>query len=183
MNLQVREATEADFPAIMDVEAAAFGEAEGEEIADLVGELLADPSAQPLLSLVATVDGKVVGHVLFTAARIGSCQPPARATLLAPLAVHPDFHRGGIGGRLIDDGLGRLRESGIELVFVLGSPRNYQRHGFSAAGVQGFGAPHPIPAEDAEAWMVQELRPGVVGEIRGQVKCADAISDAKYWRQ
>lgn len=179
MNLQLREATETDTRAIAGVIEAAFG---GAEIADLVERLVGDPSAQPVLSLVATVDGAIVGHILFTDARIEPCKRPLRATLLAPLAVHPDYHGRGIGGRLIAEGLDRLRASGAELAFVLGSPRYYSKHGFSAAGSQGLDAPHPIPAADAEAWMVQELQPGVIGEVRGRVRCADAISDAKYWR-
>jgi len=43
----------------------AFGLSEGLEIVQLIGDLLADQSAQPLLSLVATANQRVVGHVLF----------------------------------------------------------------------------------------------------------------------
>ena len=183
MNLQLREASEADTPAIIAVATTAFGADGGPEIADLVDDLLRDPTAQPLLSLVAEVDGKLVGHVFFSAARIENSERPVRVSLLAPLAVHPEFHGQGIGGRLIRDGLELLRNTGTELVFVLGSPRFYPRFGFRTAGVEGFEAPHPIPAKNAEAWMVQELQGGVIGQVHGRVKCADAISDAKYWRE
>ncbi len=66
MSVQIREATESDFPAISEMVLAAFGEAEGREIVDLVADLLADPTAHPLWSLVATDDDQLVGHVLFT---------------------------------------------------------------------------------------------------------------------
>jgi len=60
MNLQVRKAFESDKQAISDVVIAAFSDLEGQEIADLTTDLLADPSAQPLLSLVATNNNNVV---------------------------------------------------------------------------------------------------------------------------
>ncbi|MDY7015859.1 MAG: N-acetyltransferase, partial [Cyanobacteriota bacterium] len=167
--------------AISDVVIAAFGEAQGSEIADLITDLLADPSAQPLLSLVATADNNVVGHILFTTARIKHSQRIVSSVILAPLAVHPEYQNQGIGGLLIEEGLKQLKAAGIELVFVLGHPGYYPKHGFSVAGIKGFDAPYPIPPENADAWMVQELSPGVIGQVSGQAICADALNDPKHW--
>jgi predicted N-acetyltransferase YhbS len=46
-----------------DLVVAAFGPAEGAEIVQLVEHLSADVTAEPVLSLVATKDGKVVGQI------------------------------------------------------------------------------------------------------------------------
>lgn len=91
MHFELRNATDSDRPAIANVILAAFGEAEGREIRDLVTDLLADPTAQPSLSLVATAGEKVVGHVLFTSGRIRGSKQGVSAAILAPLAVRPDY--------------------------------------------------------------------------------------------
>jgi predicted N-acetyltransferase YhbS len=71
---------------------------------------------------------------------------------------------------------------GVALVFVLGHPGYYPKYGFAAAGSKGFEAPYPIPPEHSSAWMVQELQPGTIECISGQVICAETLNDPKYWR-
>jgi len=138
-----------------------------------------------------------VGHVLFNAARLrrepdpgrGASRPRPKApdtgriAILAPLAVVPDRQRQGIGGALIERDLQMLRRSGVDLVFVLGHPDYYPRHGFEPAGSLGFAAPFPIPPKDAGAWMVQAMRPGLTGSLRGTVLCADSMNRPEYWRE
>ena len=72
---------------------------------------------------------------------------------------------------------------GVELVHVLGHPQYYREHGFIAAGVHGLQPPYAIAPEHSDAWMVRELRPGVIGNVAGQVVCADALNDPKYWQE
>lgn len=181
MSFQVQGSAESDQPAISAVVLAAFGAREGQEIADLVVDLLGDPSAHPLLSLVATHDDQVVGYILFTKTRIRDSQRRVSSAILAPLAVHPEHQNQGVGGRLIEEGIRRLKATGVELVFVLGHPGYYPKSGFSPAGIRGFDAPYPIPPENSGAWMVKELQPGIVERVSGQVICAEALDDPKYW--
>lgn len=183
MNLQVRKGLESDKQAISKVVIAAFGETHGQEISNLIGDLLTDSSARPLLSLVAADDDCVVGQVLFTAARISHSHNKVPAAILAPLSVHPDHQNKGIGGMLVSEGIKQLKAAGVGLVFVLGHPGYYPKYGFSSAGIKGFDAPYPIPPENAGAWMVQELCPGIIGNVSGQVICADALNDPKHWRE
>jgi putative acetyltransferase len=181
--VHIRKAIYSDFPAITHLAMSAFGLSEGPEIVQLIADLSVDVTAQPVLSLVATVDESIVGHILFSNLRIKPPGQEVSAALLAPLAVHPDFQSRRIGSRLVTEGLQQLSDSGVNLVFVLGHPGYYPRFGFSAAGIKGFGAPYPIPQKNAEAWMVCELQPGVIGDLSGQVICADALTDPKYWRE
>jgi putative acetyltransferase len=183
MNLQVRKAFESDKQAILDVVIAAFGDVQGQEIADLIIDLLEDPSAQPLLSIVVTANDNVVGHILFTSAKIKHTQRMVSSAILAPLSVRPEYQNQGIGGQLIKEGLKQLKAMGVELVFVLGHPGYYPKHGFFAAGTNGFDAPYPIPPENSGAWMVQELHPGIIECASGQVICAQALNDPKHWRE
>ncbi len=181
--IEIREATEADEQAIAYVAMQAFGRGEGPEIVALIAGLSSDPSAQPVLSLVATLDREVVGHILFSRVRLPQSPNEVSAAILSPLAVHPDVQSRGIGGRLIGEGLRRLGEAGVELVFVLGHPGYYPRFGFAEAGVRGFEAHYPIRPVHAGAWMVKELRAGALNRARGRVVCADALAEPKYWTE
>ncbi|KAA3614328.1 MAG: N-acetyltransferase [Planctomycetota bacterium] len=181
MEFQIRESLESDSKAIRSVVLAAFGPEEGEEIADLVAELDLDPTAEPRLSLVATNEETIIGHILFTAVKIEADPNQTPCSILAPLAIHPEYQKQGVGGLLIHEGLKQLQESGVDLVFVLGHPSYYPKFGFTPSGYRGLDAPYPILPKNAEAWMVQELRPGILGSVRGTLICATALDDARYW--
>ncbi|MDJ0572256.1 MAG: N-acetyltransferase [Pleurocapsa sp. MO_192.B19] len=165
---------------ILFVERSAFGQ---DTEAELTRKLLNDPSAKPLLSLLAFKDDKAVGHILFTKARLTETPKTASIAILAPLAIVPDYQKQGIGGKLIERGLQILSKSGIDLVFVLGHPEYYPRHGFQPAGRLGFKPPYPIPEKHADAWMVQALRSEVIGSVGGKVICADVLNKPEYWRE
>jgi len=183
MKVQIRKAVQSDPRVISSLVISAFGNTEGPEIDQLIADLLVDESAQPVLSLVATVDKNIVGHILFSQARIEQFDRDVSAALLCPLAVHPDFQSRHIGSQLVTEGLRQLSDSGVDIVFVLGHPGYYPRYGFSEAGTKGFEAPYPIPRKNASAWMVQELHPGVIGRSSGRVVCAAALDEPKYWRE
>lgn len=179
--MYIREASDLDLKDVLNVERLAFGQ---DDEAELVRNLLSDPSAKPILSLLAFKDDVAVGHILFTTAYLTNGQNTTNAiALLAPLAVVPHAQRQGIGGKLIERGLKLLSKSSVDLVFVLGYPEYYSQHGFKPAGCLGFEAPYPIPQEHADAWMVQALLPEVIGSVFGKVICADALNKPEYWRE
>jgi putative acetyltransferase len=183
MMLKIRKSTQSDLNDVLHVESQAFGNDKGSEIADLVKGLLSDPSAMPLLSLLAVNNERSIGHILFTKARINNSNDTISVVILAPLAVVPEAQSLGVGGQLIEEGLRQLSETGVELVFVLGHPEYYPQHGFQPAGSLGFEAPYPIPDEHANAWMVQELLPGVIGNVSGNLICADVLNQPEHWRE
>lgn len=176
-----REAGEGDLPAVLDIHRLAFGQ---EEEAALVEAIIKDASAEPMLSLIAVEEeGTPVGHVLFSRAALSGSETPVSAAILAPLAVLPAAQSRGIGGRLIEEGVGRLAASGVDLVFVLGYPDYYGRHGFAAAGPQGLEAPYPIAQEHTDAWMVRDLGEGLVGTVSGKVACCLALDHPALWTE
>lgn len=181
----IREARETDLSELLAVEEQAFGKGEGPEIVELINALLSDPTACPLLSLVAEESDRIIGHLLFSHATLDSqgALEPVKVTILAPLAVLPDRQRQGVGGKLIEEGLIMLAARGVELVFVLGHPEYYPRHGFTPAIPLGFSPPYPIPEEIADAWMVQELKTGIIGNTKGKILCAAALDRPEYWRE
>ena len=174
----VRQTNGQDLDAIISIHESAFGQ---NEEARLTADLLSDPSAAPRVSLMAVVDGRPAGHVLFTRAVVSGAEAGIAASILAPLAVIPEFQGHGLGGELIRNGLRQLAEEGTGLVFVLGHPGYYPRFGFRPAGACGLVAPYPIPPQHADAWMVQELKEGTLGTVEGRVNCADALDKREYW--
>lgn len=178
--IEFREASDQDMSALLAVHRDAFGR---DEEADLVTALVNDPSARPLLSLIACDGDTVLGHILFTRALLSTSTRAVSASILAPLAVAPHAQGQGIGGRLINEGLTRLSRSGVELVFVLGHPYYYANHGFKPAAPLGLTAPYPIPEKNADAWMVRALKKNVVASLSAQVVCANALDKPEYWRE
>ena len=178
--MKIREATNSDLDDVLRIQEDAFGH---QKESNLVKDLLPDNTAKPYLSLLAINDESAVGHILFTKARLTDNKNNVSAVILAPLAILPDYQGKGIGGRLIEEGLKQLPELKVDLVFVLGHPEYYPRHGFKPAGIRGFEAPYPIPEKDADAWMVQELRPGIIGSLNCKVICADALNRLEHWRE
>ena len=86
------------------------------------------------ISLVAEVDGTIVGHVGFSPVTTATGVIGAG---LAPIAVLASHRRQGIAARLIEAGLAACRESGFGWTVVLGEPGYYGRFGFKPASAFG----------------------------------------------
>jgi len=82
------------------------------------------------ISLVAEIEGKVVGHIAFSPLTIsdGSCDWYA----LGPISVQPQFQRQGIGQALVREGLTRLKALGAQGCVLVGEPAYYNRFGFKS---------------------------------------------------
>jgi putative acetyltransferase len=176
--MHIQETTDPDLEDILFVERQAFN---SNKEADRTKDMLADPTAKPLTSLIAYMENQPAGHILFTTVHLSNA--PHKVSILAPLAVIPKFQRQGVGGALIKKGLHILSKVNVELVFVLKHPEYYPRHGFTPAGKRGFEAPFPIPKKDANAWMVQSLRPNVIGSVSGKIICCNALNKPEHWRE
>lgn len=80
------------------------------------------------LSLVATKEGEILGHVAFSPVTIDGKTGDWYG--LGPVSVWPDLQRSGIGQALIREGLQRLRIMGAGGCVLLGDPAYYGRFGF-----------------------------------------------------
>lgn len=127
----IRCETEMDYARISDVHLKAFSHPDE---AALVKRLRQKGLFTPEMSLVAELEGRVVGHVLFSeilVRRDRDSQPlELRALALAPVAVHPRFQKKGIGAQLIRAGIKEMERLGYEIILVLGEPMYYKRFGF-----------------------------------------------------
>jgi putative acetyltransferase len=82
------------------------------------------------LSLVAEADGEIVGHVAFSKVTING--EDVEWYGLGPISVHPALQKQGIGARLIQSGLARIREMGARGCVLEGDPNYYNRFGFQS---------------------------------------------------
>ena len=176
--MRIIEATEAEIDAVLCVEHEAFA---SDNEPQLVAELLRDPTAQPVLSLLAYESDRPIGHILLTRAALIGSPLHVSCSLLAPLAVIPAYQRQGVGRALIEHGAGLLAAAGVQFLFVLGHPDYYTRRDFLPAIPRGLHAPYTIVPE--EAWMVRPLEPGLLGTIKGTVACASSLAKPHYWRE
>jgi putative acetyltransferase len=83
-----------------------------------------------IVSLVATEDERILGHVLFSPVTLQRANGPARGMGLGQLAVLPEYQRRGIGQLLTRQGLQQLGESNCPFVIVVGHASYYPRFGF-----------------------------------------------------
>jgi predicted N-acetyltransferase YhbS len=91
----------------------------------------------PELSLVAEVDGRIVGHVLFSAQTIRLLGQSVEVVNLSPLAVEPDTQKQGVGSALVEEGHRIAKAKGYPLSFLIGIPAYYPRFGYQQ---RAFGA-------------------------------------------
>jgi len=130
-------------------------------------------AAEPYLSLVAEVEGSVVGHVFFSPVTVEPQDLAPPACQLAPLAVLPEFQGRGIGGELIHVGLSRCAQIGWSAVFLVGSPLYYSRFGFELAAPRGFSYPGPYDP----VLQVIELAHGSLAGSRGRIRLHRAFAE------
>lgn len=153
-----------DRGAIRAVHRAAFGR---EDEADLVDRLRTDAAYIASLSLVAECEGRVVGHIMLTRARVESASGEVEALALAPMAVLPRMQRRGVGAALVRGALGEAEKAGYALVVVLGHAAYYPRFGFKPASMYGIVASFPVPDEAFLAVWLGDARPRLLdGKMR-----------------
>lgn len=86
------------------------------------------------ISLVAEMDGHVVGHVAFSPVTISDGTENWYG--LGPVSVSPEYQRQGIGKYLIREGLSRLKAENAQGCCLVGHPEYYKKFGFK--NISGF---------------------------------------------
>lgn len=125
----IRSETDADIAAITGVTIAAFETlAISNHTEQFIIEGLRSAGALAV-SLVAEMDGRVVGHIAFSPVTFSDGTPGWYG--LGPVSVLPPYQRQGIGKALIREGLVRLRDGGARGCCLVGHPDYYGRFGFT----------------------------------------------------
>lgn len=134
--IEIREEHSGDIATIRDLNKQAFGQDQEGNIVDALRS-----NGAVLLSLVATLDGQVVGHIMYSPLSVSE----ANGAALGPLAVLPEHQRQGIGSKLVEAGNRRLEESGCPFIIVVGHAHFYPRFGFTPASGYGITCEWEVP--------------------------------------
>ena len=150
--MRIRKEEPKDYETVYSVVKAAFDSAERSDGTeqDLVDALRRGEAFIPELSLVAEMDGKIVGHILFTKAKVGDDTVLALATL----SVLPAYQRRGIGLSLIREGHRIANALGYGYSVVLGSEKYYPKAGYLPADQFGIEPPFAVPNENFMAFKI-----------------------------
>lgn len=128
------------------------------------------------LSLVATYQDKVVGHILFTPINIISDSNIYESLALAPIAVAPQYQNKGIGHELIYKGIKKVKELGYGSIFVLGHPSFYTKFGFKLASKWKIGIDDNF---ESEYLFGLELIEGELSKVKGNIRYCDSFYNDK----
>jgi len=170
--IKIRPETKEDCTKITEVNDLAFGQ-KNEGI--IIERLRKSDRFISELSLVAELEGKIVGHILFYPVTIRSADSEFSALSLGPMAVIPELQGLGIGSRLVKEGLHIAKRLGHRSVIVVGHPEYYPRFGFKPASQWNIKAPFDAPDE---AFMALELVEDELSGKSGTVEYPQEFSDA-----
>ncbi|TKB27503.1 N-acetyltransferase [Desulfopila sp. IMCC35006] len=124
----IRKETRADIEAITEVTIAAFKTlAVSNHTEQFIVSALRAADVLTL-SLVAEIDGRVVGHIAFSPVIISDGTTGWYG--LGPVSVLPEYQKQGIGKALVNDGLSRLKRLGGQGCALVGNPSYYKGFGF-----------------------------------------------------
>lgn len=159
--MTIRPETSADYAQVHDVNVQAF---ETDAEAKLIEALRS--VAKPIVSLVACMETKIVGHILFTPVTLET-NPKSLVTMgLGPMAVTPGHQGNCAGSQLVRQGLEECRTIGTDAVVVLGHKEFYPRLGFVPA--RPFGIYYKGEEFDPH-FMALELRANALTSLSGEV--------------
>jgi putative acetyltransferase len=139
----IRDETCTDYEVISEVTISAF---ETMEISNHTEQFIIQAlrSAKALtVSLVAEVDGIVVGHIAFSPVTMSDGTKDWYG--LGPVSVHPEYQRNGIGKALIQEGLSRIQDLKAKGCCLVGHPQYYRQFGFkNVEGLVHEGVPQEV---------------------------------------
>ena len=135
--IEIREERPGDIAAVREVNRRGFAQ---EQESNIVAALRANGGV--LLSLVATMDDRVIGHITYSPVSVGEM---VEGAALGPMAVLPEHQRQGIGSKLVEAGNRKIKDAGYPFIIVVGHAEYYPRFGFRPASKYGIKCEWDVP--------------------------------------
>ncbi len=161
--IPIRKETPQDIQGIRDVNERAFAQSTEADLVDRLRQTC--PNA---VSLVAAINNKVIGHILFTPVTIETKDKIITGMGLAPMAVLPEFQRRGIGSNLVKAGIAEMERRQEPFILVVGHPEYYPRFGFVPASRYSILSEYDNVPD--EAFMILVLQEDTLQGISGIAK-------------
>ena len=164
-NIILRKETKEDFYNTEHMTMRAFWNLHGPGCNEhlLVHKLRESEDYLPELSRVAELDGRIVGAIFYSKAKVVDGETEHEVLTFGPLAVEPTCFNKGIGAKLLKETLSLAEESGYKGIVICGEPGYYPKHGFKTC--DNFGILHPAFG-NSDAFMAYPLNDGF-DEIHG----------------
>ena len=178
--LTIRPEDHKDYKDIVSLILRSFQEgtdySDGTDIIALVEEIRDSKYYIPELSFVAELDHKVVGHFLFSHFPLSPTKEgghdeksTSEIVMLAPVSVHADYFRRGIGTAMLKLGIEKVRALGYKGITVEGDFNFYHRVGFRTSSEYHIFPTTGWPMEEPRCMMCQETYEGSLDGIQGYI--------------
>lgn len=160
--LNIRKETPADYPAVEDMTRRAFYNLYVPGCVEhyLVHIMRGHQDFIPQLDFVLELDGRIVGSILYTKARLVDEAGTEKEVLtFGPVCVMPEHQRKGYGKLLMEHSFAEAAALGYDVIVIFGSPANYVGRGFQSC------KKHNVCVEGEKypaAMLVKELKPGAL---------------------
>ncbi len=141
----------------------------------LVKKLRTAEEYLPELSRIAELDGRIVGAIFYSRAKVVQEGREQEVLTFGPLAVEPTCFSMGIGTRLLQETIPLAKEAGYKGIVICGEPGYYPKHGFVTC--DHFGIRHPAFG-NSDAFMALPLNEGFE-EIHGTFYEAPVFEEAE----
>lgn len=179
-DITIRPETHKDYKDIICLVLRSFKEgttySDGTDVIALIEEIRDSKYYIPELSFVAELDNKVVGHFLFSHFPISSTSEGAYKdeaktdiVMLAPVSVHADYLKQGIGSTMLTLGIEKVKELGYRGITVEGDFNFYQRFGFKTSSEYGIYPTSGYAITEPRCMMCQETFLGSLDDIKGYI--------------
>lgn len=179
-SIAIRPEKETDYPAIDALILRAFREgtdySDGSDVVAFLHEIRASRYYIGALSFVSEMAGEIVGSFLFSRFPLSPApcgdrgeNESCEVLLLAPVAVHADHFRQGIGTDMLTLGVKTAKRAGYKGILVEGDYRYYNRFGFRTSAEYGIHATSGLPLDEPRYMMCMETYPDSLRGITGYV--------------
>ena len=176
----IRPEEHKDYKSIISLILRSFQEgtdySDGTDIIALVEEIRDSKYYIPELSFVAELSDIIVGHFLFSKFPLSPTkeggyvnEESSEIVMLAPVSVHADYFRQGIGTAMLNLGIEKVKELGYKGITVEGNYNFYNRVGFRTSSEYNIFPTSGYPMKEPRCMMCQETYEGSLAGIHGYI--------------
>lgn len=134
----------------------------------------------PRYSLVLEVDGKVVGGIYYSRSWIATCEEKIPVATFAPIFIDPRYQGQGLGHRLLQESIARVRRNHENAIVILGYPHHYEGVGFQAAANVGITFPDGATHRGLQVLILNRERSNWAGKVEFSADLE--VSDEEVFR-
>ena len=178
--ITIRPEEHKDYKSIISLILRSFQEgtdySDGTDIIALVEEIRDSKYYIPELSFVAELSDIIVGHFLFSKFPLSPTkeggyvnEENSEIVMLAPVSVHADYFRQGIGTAMLNLGIEKVKELGYKGITVEGNYNFYNRIGFRTSSEYNIYPTSGYPMNEPRCMMCQETYEGSLDGMHGYI--------------